>query len=123
MDKVLLLEEVEKANEVAMLVGTVPVGKTHIAGNIMRQRQRASASRTHEVWPGRKLEVLALVEPEGLARGAHLPGDRDAQTAVERQLGHRSGTIGALHSPMVSSVGGFAPRIRRLAIEAPAPPE
>jgi hypothetical protein len=43
-----------------------------------------------------------LVEPEGLARGAHLDSDRDTQTAAERPVGHRSRAIGAFHSRMVS---------------------
>src|SRR5437899_11473145 len=132
MNKILFLEEFEKTNEVPMLVRTLPVGEPHISGDIMRQRQRGTASRTQQHlresrFGGRRvltdilhqfqrgpwgdLQVFVLVEPEGLARGAYFDSDRDAQTAVKRPVGHRNSAIRALHNRMVSrrEKGGTCP--------------
>src|SRR5260370_37603153 len=96
MDEILLFQELEKADEVTVFVPASPIGERHVALHVVRQVQRRGAARTwerarqrwlgrrgvftdklHELQcgAGRELQAVEMIEPEGLASGAHIDGD------------------------------------------------
>src|SRR5580658_6129959 len=88
VDKILLFQEVEKTDEVAVATCTCPIVEAHVADHIVSERQRARAMGTlenfgklrldrgrvftdelHELerGAGGELKAFVLVEPERLA--------------------------------------------------------
>ena len=95
MDKILFFQELEKSDEVAIVVRASPIRERHVSLHVVSQPQRCCAARTAErvrqrglrgrrVFPdkldqlqrgaGRECQALEVIEPERLATGAHIDG-------------------------------------------------
>src|SRR5882762_624868 len=99
MDEILFFQELEKADEVTVIVPASPIGERHVSLHVVRQPQRGCAPRTVEhgrqrwlprrrVFPdklhelqcgaGGELQAFQPIEPERLASGAYIDGDLSA---------------------------------------------
>src|SRR2546426_2392532 len=96
MDEILFFQELEKADEVAVVARASPIRERHVSLHVVRQPQARRAPRTaervrqrwlprcrvftdklHELQcrAGRELQAFELIEPERLTTGAYIDGD------------------------------------------------